>query len=184
MPARNRRVFSPPLNPFNGRKREIPANCHASSAAWARSSIFQSSSSRTKCSSAASPFRMAWRAVSLRSMPNACATVRPSYCPKCWGTWKRCPEQYALPPPGDQGGLSATVVACQRGLFSGIDNQIEVGKQNFLIGMDIAEVFDNDTHKNTVFRVDNIGVRMTHFQLSQGCGEQTNTVRAKHTPFE
>ena len=83
-----------------------------------------------------------------------------------------------------QGGLSATVVACQRGLFSGIDNQIEIGKQNFLIGMDIAEVFDNDTHKNTVFRVDNIGVRMTHFQLSQGCGEQTNTVRAKHTPFE
>ena len=101
MPARNRRVFSPPLNPLNGRKREIPANCHESSAAWARSSIFQSSSSRTKCSSAVSPFRMAWRAVSLRSMPNACATVRPSYCPKCWGTWKRCPEQYALPPPGD-----------------------------------------------------------------------------------
>ena len=40
-----------------------------------------------------------------------------------------------------QGGLSATVIACQRGLFSGIDNQIEVGKQNFLIGMGIAKVF-------------------------------------------
>ena len=64
-----------------------------------------------------------------------------------------------------QGGLSATVIACQRGLFSGIDNQIEVGKLNFLIGMGIAKVFNNDTHKFTVFRVDNIGVCTTHFQL-------------------
>ena len=66
---------------------------------------------RAKCSSAVSPFRMAWSAVR------------------------------------HQGGLSATVIACQRGLFSGIDNQIEVGKQNFLIGMGIAKVFNNDTHK-------------------------------------
>ena len=129
MPARNRRVFSPPLSPSNGRKREIPFKCQAWRTAWVRSSIFQSLSSRAKCSSAVSPFRMAWSAVR------------------------------------HQGGFSATVIACQRGLFSGIDNQIEVGKQNFLIGMGIAKVFDNDTHKITVFRVDNIGVCTTHFQL-------------------
>mgnify|MGYP006873423576 FL=1 len=32
--------------------------------------------------------------------------------------------------------------------------------------MGIAKVFDNDTHKITVFRVDNIGVCTTHFRLS------------------
>ncbi len=31
--------------------------------------------------------------------------------------------------------------------------------------MGIAKVFNNDTHKFTVFRVDNIGVCTTHFQL-------------------
>ena len=69
-------------------------------------------------------------------------------------------------------------------VFSGIDNQIEV-ENNHLIGMGIAKVFNNDTHKFTVFRVvDNIGVCTTHFQLLIRLWEQTNTVKAKHFPFE
>ena len=52
-----------------------------------------------------------------------------------------------------QGGLSATVIACQRGLFSGIDNQIRGWKKKTSLSVwGIAKVFNNDTHKFTVFR--------------------------------
>ena len=83
MPARKIRVFSPPLNPSIRRERGMPSIPQADKAAWARSSIFQSSFSVVKCLSDTSPFRMACKASNLPSILNACAMVRSSYCPKC-----------------------------------------------------------------------------------------------------
>mgnify|MGYP006879810897 CR=1 FL=1 len=86
IPERKTLVFSPPLNVRIGWERRICSKPQACRAARLRSSIVQSSASVLKLEREASPSVIARKASSLPSIRRAWATVRLSYCPKCWGT--------------------------------------------------------------------------------------------------
>ncbi len=66
---------------------------------------------------------------------------------KMFGTVDRAAQRRQL--SGDnphQGRLAATVVSGQCDFLSAVDGQVEVAEEDFLVGMCIAKVSDNDTH--------------------------------------